>query len=51
MAVDDPDAIKAAIIKHGGKILHHEEEIVGVGKLFRFEDPEGNIACAMHYVS
>ena len=51
ISVSDLDAIKVAIIKHGGKILHHEEEIVGVGKLFRFEDTEGNVACAMHYVS
>ncbi len=51
IAVDNLDAIKAAIIKHGGKIVHHEEEIVGVGTLFRFEDTEGNVACAMRYVS
>jgi uncharacterized protein len=50
IAVDNLDAIKAAIIKHGGKILHHEEEIVGVGTLFRFADTEGNVACAMRYV-
>ena len=43
-------AIKSAIVKHGGKIVHDEREIVGVGTLIRFEDTEGNIACAMHYV-
>lgn len=50
IAVDDLSAIKSAILKHGGKIVHDEREIVGVGTLIRFEDTEGNIACAMHYV-
>jgi predicted enzyme related to lactoylglutathione lyase len=30
--------------------VHPEFEIVGVGTLIRFEDTEGNIACAMRYV-
>lgn len=51
IAIDDLDSIKAAIVRHGGKIVHQELEIVGVGTLIRFEDSEGNIACAMHYVS
>ena len=50
IAVDDLAAIKSAIVKHGGKIVHDEREIVGVGTLIRFADTEGNIACAMHYV-
>jgi uncharacterized protein len=50
IAVDDLAPIKAAILKHGGKIVHQEFEIVGVGTLIRFEDTEGNIACAMRYV-
>lgn len=50
IAVDDLAPIKAAILKHGGKIVHDEYEIVGVGTLIRFEDTEGNIACAMRYV-
>ncbi|HLI79831.1 MAG TPA: VOC family protein [Candidatus Binataceae bacterium] len=50
IAVDDLSAIKSAIVKHGGKIVHDEREIVGVGTLIRFADTEGNIACAMHYV-
>jgi predicted enzyme related to lactoylglutathione lyase len=50
IAVDDLRAIQSAIVKHGGKIVHDEREIVSVGTLIRFEDTEGNIACAMHYV-
>jgi predicted enzyme related to lactoylglutathione lyase len=50
IAIDDAAAIKAAVLTHGGKIVHQEFEIVGVGTLIRFEDTEGNIACAMRYV-
>jgi uncharacterized protein len=50
IAVDDLDSIKAAILEHGGKIVHEAFEIVGVGTLIRFGDTEGNIACAMRYV-
>jgi predicted enzyme related to lactoylglutathione lyase len=50
LAVDDLDAIQKAIVKHGGKVVHEPFEIVGVGTLIRFEDTEGNIACAMRYV-
>src|SRR5262245_9258242 len=50
IAVDDLAAIKAAIVAHGGKILLDDYEIVGVGTLIRFEDTEGNVACAMRYV-
>ena len=51
IAVDDIAAIKAAVIKHGGRIVHDEYKIETVGTLIRFEDTEGNIACAMKYVS
>jgi predicted enzyme related to lactoylglutathione lyase len=51
VAVDDLAPIKAAIIKNGGRIVHDEYEIVGVGTLIRFADTEGNIACAMKYVN
>ena len=51
IAIDDIAAIKTAIIKQGGKIVHDEFEIVSVGTLIRFEDTEGNIACAMKYVN
>ena len=50
ISVDDLGAIRSAIVKHGGKVLLHEHEIVGVGCLVRFEDTEGNVVCAMEYV-
>jgi predicted enzyme related to lactoylglutathione lyase len=50
IGVDDLAAIKTAIVKHGGKITLDEYEIVGVGRMIRFEDTEGNVACAMHYI-
>ena len=50
ISVDDLGAIKAAIVANGGKVLLDDHEIVGVGTLIRFEDTEGNVACAMKYV-
>lgn len=50
ISVQDLGAIKAAIVRYGGKIVLDEHEIVGVGTLIRFEDTEGNVACAMQYV-
>jgi uncharacterized protein len=49
ISVGDLGAIRAAILAHGGKILFDEYEIVGVGRMIRFEDSEGNSACAMRY--
>jgi len=49
IAVQDLAAIAAAIAAHGGKILLEEYEIVGVGRLIQFADPDGNVACAMQY--
>ena len=50
IAVDDLSAIKQAVLANGGKIVFDEYEIVGVGRMFRFEDSEGNVACAMRYI-
>jgi len=50
IAVADLRAIKDAILANGGKVLLDEHEIVGVGRLIRFEDSEGNVVCAMHYL-
>jgi predicted enzyme related to lactoylglutathione lyase len=49
IAVDDLAAARRAIQANGGKILLDEHEIVGVGRLVRFEDTEGNVVCAMRY--
>ena len=50
ISVADLRAIKAAIVANGGTIVLDEHEIVGVGRMIRFTDTEGNIACAMKYV-
>lgn len=50
IGVDDLAPIKAAIVANGGTIVLDEYEIVGVGRLIRFQDTEGNVACAMRYV-
>jgi predicted enzyme related to lactoylglutathione lyase len=49
ISVDDLGAIRAAIVANGGRIVQEEYEIVGVGRLIRFEDTEGNPVCAMRY--
>ena len=50
ISVADLAAIKTAILANGGKIVLDEYEIVGVGRLIRFQDSEGNFVCAMRYV-
>jgi predicted enzyme related to lactoylglutathione lyase len=49
ISVDDLGPIQEAIVANGGKVVFDEYEIVGVGRLIRFEDTEGNVACAMRY--
>jgi len=49
ISVEDLDAIRTAILANGGKVVREDGEIVGVGKLFHFADPDGNVACAMQY--
>ena len=49
ISVDDLGPIKKAILSNGGKITFDEYEIVGVGRMIRFEDTEGNSVCAMRY--
>jgi hypothetical protein len=49
ISVADLRAIKAAVVANGGAIVLDEHEIVGVGRLIRFADSEGNVACAMRY--
>jgi len=50
ISVEDLGAIKAAIVANDGRIVLDEYEIVGVGRMIRFEDSEGNSVCAMRYV-
>ena len=49
VSVRDLKTIKSLVLEHGGKIVMDEYEIVGVGTMIKFQDPEGNVACAMHY--
>ncbi len=49
LAVEDVDAVAAAVVEHGGTIVMDKATIHGVGDLIFFEDPEGNILGAMQY--
>jgi uncharacterized protein len=49
ISVGDVDAALAAVEANGGTIVMKKCTIVGVGQLFFFQDPEGNIAGAMQY--
>ncbi|MGH6949545.1 MAG: VOC family protein [Vitreimonas sp.] len=49
LSVEDSEAAEAAILKAGGKIVMPRSILAGVGKLFFFEDTEGNIIGAMQY--
>jgi uncharacterized protein len=50
LSVEDLGKTKAAVLDAGGKIVFDEYEIVGVGRMFKFVDTEGNVACAMRYL-
>ncbi len=47
--VDDVDAVAAAALAHGGKVLMEKTTIPGVGDLVWLEDPSGNPVGAMRY--
>src|SRR5919198_6302253 len=47
VAVPDVDAVAAAAIAHGGRVVMERATIPGVGDLMFFEDPSGNVAGAM----
>lgn len=48
-AVDDVDAVAAAVEAHGGRVTFAKSVIPTVGALIRFLDPEGNDIGAMAY--
>jgi predicted enzyme related to lactoylglutathione lyase len=48
-AVDDVDAVAAAVAAHGGRLTMAKSVIPTVGALIRFLDPEGNDIGAMAY--
>jgi hypothetical protein len=49
ISVDDIQAAAAAVEVNGGTIVMPTCTLAGVGQLFFFQDPEGNIAGAMQY--
>jgi predicted enzyme related to lactoylglutathione lyase len=49
ISVPDIHAAEAAIKKHGGTIVMQVCTLAGIGRLLFFQDPEGNVAGAMHY--
>ena len=49
IAVDDVQAVIAAVTAGGGKVLMDPTTITGVGELVFVEDTEGNIVGAMRY--
>jgi hypothetical protein len=49
IAVDDIDVVARAVETNGGKIVMPKAAIPGVGWVVKFLDPEGNLACAVHY--
>ncbi len=51
LAVENSEQAEAAVKQAGGKIVMQRTVLAGIGKLFFFEDPEGNILGAMEYDS
>jgi predicted enzyme related to lactoylglutathione lyase len=49
VAVEDVDAVAAAVVANGGTILIPRVLIPTVGHLIFFRDPEGNVCGAMQY--
>lgn len=49
IAVDDVEAARERVLKHGATLTSDIATIPGVGALIEFADPEGNIVCAMKY--
>ncbi|MEZ4441232.1 MAG: VOC family protein [Polyangiaceae bacterium] len=49
VAVADVDAVAAAVVEAGGRVVMDKAVIAGVGELIFFEDSEGNVAGAMRY--
>jgi predicted enzyme related to lactoylglutathione lyase len=50
ISVSDLAATEKAIVENGGAIQGHHAEIPGVGRLFYFDDTEGNTVGCMQYV-
>lgn len=51
ISVDDIGKAAEAVVANGGKIVMPVCTLPGIGRLFFFQDPDGNQAGAMHYDS
>jgi predicted enzyme related to lactoylglutathione lyase len=51
VAVPDIDETVRAVVAQGGKIVMHKYHLAGLGKIIQFLDTEGNVVCAMEYVT
>jgi predicted enzyme related to lactoylglutathione lyase len=49
VAVDDVDAVTAAVRANGGEVLMEKTTLSGIGELVWFADPSGNVVGAMRY--
>ncbi|HZM32827.1 MAG TPA: VOC family protein [Acidimicrobiales bacterium] len=49
VAVDDVDAVTAAVRANGGEVLMEKTTLSGIGDLVWFADPSGNVVGAMRY--
>jgi hypothetical protein len=49
VAVEDVDAVAAAVVANGGRIVMERATIPGVGDLIFFEDPSGIVAGAIQF--
>ncbi|SPE43605.1 conserved hypothetical protein [Candidatus Sulfopaludibacter sp. SbA3] len=49
ISVDDIHAAAEAVVANGGTIIMPICTLAGIGRLFFFQDPDGNMAGAMHY--
>lgn len=49
VSVEDIGGTVEAIEQHGGRIVVKEVEIPTVGRIVKFNDTEGNLACAVQY--
>lgn len=50
IGVEDVKATTSLVMRHGGRVVMPGFLIQGVGTVMKFEDTEGNIACAMQYL-
>ena len=45
----DVETTAAAVPEHGGRITLPKMALPKIGWMIKFDDPEGNVVCAMQY--